>query len=494
MKKQDDAAAVTAPHNGTQTDKEATERDEAGIEAGTEAGTEAGAQGECGKDASEKGATKRHVVFCGSTKWDLLGRKTIPKAVITRGGSDAGEEHLAPKRVAFAGMGDVEFVKIYAGPVAAHMILIDAKGTAYGVGRNDCGQLGCTDLKTRRAPVRFEEMGCVEMGSCGRSHSVLLLRDGSVRTVGANQFGQLGNGHVTDLKNCSGSWETFRLPEGETGVWVAAGAEFSVVVCGSGAVYTAGYGQYGQLGNGRSGEHIIMAGRVAYDTVSIPVRAIFPGDVKIRQVACGTNHSVALDADGKVWSWGFGGYGRLGHRLQKDEWVPKRIEVFEADTYRLDLVRCGASASYAVQRSRKSAYFWGVTKKSGESNMYPKPMFDIQGWEIRDLGCGPSSTVVAAENSVISWGPSPTFGELGYGQGGKKSSTQPKKMDALEGALCVQVAEGMAFTAMLVEGGDAVDALELLTLTEEEKATGDGKAKRKNAGKGKGAKAKRKKR
>jgi hypothetical protein len=27
--------------------------------------------------------------------------------------------------------------------------------------------------------------------------------------------------------------------------------------------------------------------------------------------------------------WGFGGYGRLGHREQKDEWAPRRIDVFQ---------------------------------------------------------------------------------------------------------------------------------------------------------------------
>jgi len=27
--------------------------------------------------------------------------------------------------------------------------------------------------------------------------------------------------------------------------------------------------------------------------------------------------------------WGFGGYGRLGHREQKDEWQPRLVEIFQ---------------------------------------------------------------------------------------------------------------------------------------------------------------------
>lgn len=55
---------------------------------------------------------------------------------------------------------------------------------------------------------------------------------------------------------------------------------------------------------------------------------------------------------------------------------------------------------------------FGQTKKTGEANMYPKPLQDLYGWNIRSIACGISATVVVADNSVISFGPSPAFGEL----------------------------------------------------------------------------------
>lgn len=36
-------------------------------------------------------------------------------------------------------------------------------------------------------------------------------------------------------------------------------------------------------------------------------------NVKIQDIACGINHTIALDTEGRLFSWGFGGYGRLGH-------------------------------------------------------------------------------------------------------------------------------------------------------------------------------------
>lgn len=32
-------------------------------------------------------------------------------------------------------------------------------------------------------------------------------------------------------------------------------------------------------------------------------------------------------------------------------------------------------------------YLWGQTKNTGEANMYPKPINDLSGWNIRGIGC-----------------------------------------------------------------------------------------------------------
>ena len=94
----------------------------------------------------------------------------------------------------------------------------------------------------------------------------------------------------------------------------------------------------------------------------------------------------------------------------------------------------GATCSYALTRGGQM-FFWGRTKSSGEATMYPKPVYDLNGWNIRSFCCGSNSTFVAADDAVISWGPSPTYGELGYGNpdaNNPKSSTKPKLVDTLQ--------------------------------------------------------------
>lgn len=70
---------------------------------------------------------------------------------------------------------------------------------------------------------------------------------------------------------------------------------------------------------------------------------------------------------------------------------------------------------------------FGQTKRTGEANMYPKPIQDLAGWTINSVATGFSSVVVSADDTVIAWGTAPTYGELGFGEAAKSSSV-PKEV------------------------------------------------------------------
>lgn len=73
-------------------------------------------------------------------------------------------------------------------------------------------------------------------------------------------------------------------------------------------------------------------------------------------------------------------------------------------------VYCGGQ--FTIANSELGVYLWGQTKRTGEANMYPKPIQDLYGWNVRAVGCSVTSIVMAADDTVIAWGPSPTYGEL----------------------------------------------------------------------------------
>ncbi|XP_073794335.1 protein RCC2 homolog isoform X2 [Danio rerio] len=232
-----------------------------------------------------------------------------------------------------------------------------------------------------------------------------------------------------------------------------------IVDC-KGNLYSFGCPEYGQLGHNSDGKFIARAQRIEFDCELIPRRvAIFIEKTKdgqvlpvpnvvARDVACGANHTLVLDSQKRVFSWGFGGYGRLGHAEQKDEMVPRLVKLFDFPGRGATQIYCGYQCSFALSEMG-GLFFWGVTNTSRESTMYPKAVQDLCGWKIRSLACGKSSIIVAADDSTISWGPSPTFGELGYGDNKPKSSTTAQEVKTLDGVYSEQVVMGYSHSLVI---------------------------------------------
>merc|ERR1712028_43971 len=171
------------------------------------------------------------------------------------------------------------------------------------------------------------------------------------------------------------------------------------------------------------------------------------GCAQVADVACGNNHTLALMADGTIFTWGFGGYGRLGHRDGADQMTPKAIADIgparwaKRQGVAATMIAAGSTCSFA-RCQNGVCYFWGTNKPSAEATMSPKAVSDLSGWQVSSISCGNSSTLVAADSSVITWGPSPTYGEFGYGH-------------------CALIAEDNDNTRQLpvVDGADAEDSV-----------------------------------
>ncbi|KAK2106038.1 Protein rcc2 [Saguinus oedipus] len=254
-------------------------------------------------------------------------------------------------------------------------------------------------------------------------------------------------------------------------------------------------------GHNSDGKFIARAQRIEYDCELVPRRvAIFIEKTKdgqilpvpnvvVRDVACGANHTVStfcfniitgifpglmapphtgdlvLDSQKRVFSWGFGGYGRLGHAEQKDEMVPRLVKLFDFPGRGASQIYAGYTCSFAVSEVG-GLFFWGATNTSRESTMYPKAVQDLCGWRIRSLACGKSSIIVAADESTISWGPSPTFGELGYGDHKPKSSTAAQEVKTLDGIFSEQVAMGYSHSLVIARDESEVEKEKIKKLPE----------------------------
>lgn len=106
--------------------------------------------------------------------------------------------------------------------------------------------------------------------------------------------------------------------------------------------------------------------------------------------------------------------------------VPRLIKYLDSQSRGVRSVYCGSTYSLVVTE-HGVLFMFGQTKKTGEANMYPKPVQDLSGWHIHHIGTGNTSIMIAADDSVIAWGASPTYGELGLGEV-QKSSATPKEV------------------------------------------------------------------
>ncbi|KAM0025687.1 putative regulator of chromosome condensation 1/beta-lactamase-inhibitor protein II [Helianthus debilis subsp. tardiflorus] len=172
---------------------------------------------------------------------------------------------------------------------------------------------------------------------------------------------------------------------------------------------TAGLPQYGQLGHGSDMEYNTKdsSAKLAYEAQPRPTAISSFADETIVNMACGSNHIVVFNCCGVkglrlhisflALLWGFGGYGRLGHREQKDEFTPRRVDVFtKHNVLPPGAVVSSGSANSAVTGGAGQMYMWGKIKNTGDDLMYPKPLMDLS------VACGFAHSLVVVDRTNAS--------------------------------------------------------------------------------------------
>ncbi|KAJ8736838.1 hypothetical protein PYW07_000109 [Mythimna separata] len=396
------------------------------------------------------------LMIAGMVSWDLVARR-----------DNNPTKRTHPNLYTFHKFTDRKYRFIASSCSAGHSVLIDENGEAYTFGRNTCGQLGFGDTVTRNVPELVPALKGKNIihAAVGRHHTLFVTDTGTVYACGDNKCGQCGIGNTTP--------QVLKLTRvrynGAPVVKVGCGAEFSMILDCNGALHSFGLPEYGQLGHNTDGKYFVTSTKLSFHFETIPkhVAHFFEKtkeghinivkDVEIVDFSCGNNHTVAIDSRKRAFSWGFGGFGRLGHAEQKDESVPRMIKYFESMSRGVRSVHCGGTYSLAVNELG-GLFLFGQTKRTGEANMYPKPVQDLSGWNIRCVGTSNTSIVIAADDSLVAWGVSPTYGELGTGDI-NKSSARPKEVTRMDGLNITQVTMGYSHTLLLCDdAGEEVKA------------------------------------
>ena len=251
------------------------------------------------------------------------------------------------------------FGVLAAGP--RHSLATSRDGLLASFGHGSYGKLGNTVANSSACPrlVRFFGSIRVVQVAAGGRHSCALSASGRCFSWGANDRCQLGLGK--EAPGCVDSPQSVRCPDV---VEIACGDEHTLFLAGDGTVRACGSRKVAGLPN------LDLEGEDACVALPTTLPRLADAGVFVSRIAANGGHSLALDDRGRVYSWGKGDGGRLGHGDDQPKLEPTLVKALMRE--KILSIDCGAESSCAIaapavsvskhhkKRPRKRFFWWGV--------------------------------------------------------------------------------------------------------------------------------------
>ena len=295
-----------------------------------------------------------------------------------------------------------------------HSAAVGSDGSLYTWGDNDShGQLGRdTAGKQDSHPSKADTPAGVNFihVSAGYGFSVALGSDGSLYSWGDNAHGQLGRAVTSDTPaNRPNKVET---PAGITFVQASAGGSHAVALGSDGNIYT-----WGDNGTGRLGRTVTSG-----SPADKPGKADTPADVTFTSVSAGQGHTVAVDTQGEIYTWGDNTHGELG----RDTTSTPTDKPGRADTPAgVTFTQASAGGKHSIALgSDGSLYTWGDSGKTSAGR--PNKVGTPAGITFTQASAGASYCLaLGSDGNLYSWGDN-AKGQLGRDTGDTWSASPAK--------------------------------------------------------------------
>ena len=272
------------------------------------------------------------------------------------------------------------------------LILLDG-GSVWSCGSGGRGRLGHGNKENVVTPKKIESLKdshIVQIG-CGDSHSCVISKDGKLFSFGKNDFGQCGFGH-NDFEDTLVPTNV-ALMDGLVPAFVACGGEHTLILCTNGQVLSCGDGREGRLGHGN------------YDSQYTPQIIETLETKNVIQIAVGRNHSLCLTKHGILYTFGYGGKGRLGHNNKENQMIPKEIAFFKKNNIKIKECKGGYFHCCAVSRNDE-VYLWGMGNggclgqgmDDWENKMIPTKLCRFEDMRVHGLSSGNGYNAIIAQN------------------------------------------------------------------------------------------------
>ncbi|KAJ4980383.1 hypothetical protein NE237_031220 [Protea cynaroides] len=180
----------------------------------------------------------------------------------------------------------------------------------------------------------------------------------------------------------------------------------------------------------------------------------------VRSIALGGVHSVALTALGEVFTWGYGGFGALGHSVYTRELLPRLVK--GSWDGKICHIATGGAHTAAVTDSGE-LYMWGREEGDGRLGLgasrgpneggalsIPSKVKALPV-PVAAVSCGGFFTMVLTkEGQLWNWGANSNH-ELGRGD--KIGGWRPQPIPSLKDVRIIQMASGGYYSLALTDDG-----------------------------------------
>ena len=194
--------------------------------------------------------------------------------------------------------------------------------TLYSFGSNEMGQLGQKQnlkiLRYSSSPIEISTLSneSITNYSLGGGHVVAVNSEGQLYSWGACACGQLGIDDASNTVLDSEGYPAQPFPKQIIRLnnikikYVACGDAHTLAISDNGDIYSWGGSGCGQLGHPNISE--LPKDNDSFPYLPFPKIIDSIQDIKMCDISCGKTHSVAIDNSGNVYSWGGGASGQLG--------------------------------------------------------------------------------------------------------------------------------------------------------------------------------------
>ncbi|WOL05081.1 inhibitor of Bruton tyrosine kinase [Canna indica] len=183
----------------------------------------------------------------------------------------------------------------------------------------------------------------------------------------------------------------------------------------------------------------------------------------IKKIAASKFHSVAVGSDGKLYTWGFGRGGRLGHpdfdvhSGQAAVITPRQVMLGLGS--RQVKVVAAAKHHTVIATESGEVFTWGSNREgqlgytSVDTQSTPRRVGSLKAKVISVAAASKHSAAVAESGEVFTWGCNKE-GQLGYGTSNSASNSLPRMVEYLKGKVFKEVSAAKYHTIVLGADGE----------------------------------------